>query len=176
MRPTTRTASAIATGADDPFVGLVWRTVNDPFVGQLTFVRVLGGTLKSDSRGHERHPRTRRSASARCCCVNGKKQEPVEAATAGDIVAIPKLKATAVGDTLCAVGHEDRVPADRVSRSRSCSRPCTAKTQADEDKIGTALQRVCEEDPTLHVDRNTRDQARWCCRGWATCTSTWPSG
>jgi elongation factor G len=69
-------------------------------------------------------------------------------------VAIPKLKATAVGDTLCAVGREV-VCAPITFPKPVMIQAVSAKTQADEDKLGTALARVAEEDPTLHVERNT---------------------
>jgi len=72
---------------------------------------------------------------------------------AGDIVAIPKLKATHVGDTLCSVGSSILIDPIHLPRPVTFM-AVTARTQADEDKIGTALKRVCEEDPTLSVDRN----------------------
>jgi elongation factor G len=142
----------IATAPDAPPAALVWRTVNDPFVGQLTFARVLGGTLKSDSEMlNASNGQKERIGSL--LTVNGKKQEPAAAATAGDIVAIPKLKATAVGETLCGTG-ERVVCAPIAFPAPVMYQAVTAKTQADEDKIGTALSRVCEEDPTLKVERN----------------------
>ncbi|MBM4143171.1 MAG: elongation factor G [Lentisphaerae bacterium] len=143
----------VATDASGFFVGLVWRTVNDPFVGQIVFVRVLGGTLASDSEimNASRGEKERIGALLQ---VNGKKQDPVAAATPGDIVAIPKLKVTKVGDTLCATGHAAVLPPIVFPRPVMLQ-AVRAKTQADEDKIGTALARVAEEDPTLVVQRNT---------------------
>jgi elongation factor G len=143
----------ISTSPEAPFVGQVVRSVNDAFVGQLSFVRVLGGLLAPDSevdnsgRGH-------RERVASLISVNGKVQTPVKRATAGDIVAVPKLKDTHVGDTLCAVGAGIQSPPIRFPSSVAFQ-AVTAATQKDEDKIGLALQRVCEEDPTLHVVRNT---------------------
>ena len=93
----------IPCGASDPFVGLVWRTVNDPFVGQLTFLRVMGGTIKSDSEVSNSAKDVKERVGS-LLLVNGKKQVSVDSATAGDVVAIPKLKHTTVGDTLCTVG------------------------------------------------------------------------
>ena len=145
--------NAISADPQDPFVGLVWRSVNDPFVGQLTFVRVLGGTLKSDAEVFNSSKKQNERIGS-LILVNGKQQSPVSEATAGDIVAIPKLKATAVGDTLTAAG-QDTVCAAIKFPNPVVFQAVTAKTQADEDKIGTALSRVCEEDPTLKVVRNT---------------------
>lgn len=142
----------IPVGVDDPFVGFVWRSVNDPFVGQLTFIRVLGGKLSSDSEIFNAS-RGEKERVGSVLLVNGKKQDSVSEATAGDIVAIPKLKHTVVGDTLCATGN--KIICTPIEFPKPVTfLAVTAKTQADEDKIGTALQRVCDEDPTLNVDRN----------------------
>lgn len=150
--PVDKDGNAIPVGADDPFVGLVWRTVNDPFVGQLTFVRVLGGTLRGDSEV-QNTTRDQKERVGAVLVVNGRKQETVDAAAAGDIVALAKLKATGVGDTLCALGGE-RVCAPINLPNPVYFQSVRAKTQADEDKIRVALSRVCDEDPTLRVDRN----------------------
>lgn len=142
----------IRPGSDDPFVGLVWRTVNDAFVGQLAFVRVLGGTLESDSEVQNTSTHQKERVGS-LLLVNGKQQTAVTEATAGDIVALPKLKATRVGDTLCAIGQ--KITCESITfPSPVIFQSVVAKTQADEDKIGTALSRVAEEDPTLKVDRN----------------------
>ena len=148
----TAEGEAIATGADAPFVGQVWRVVNDPFVGQMTFTRVLGGTLKADMEV-QNTSRKQKEKIGSLLIVNGSKQEPADAASAGDIVAIPKLKDTHVGETLSS--DAGTVCPKLDFPSPVLFQAVTAKTQADEDKIGTALQRVVEEDPTLHVVRNT---------------------
>lgn len=142
----------IATGAESPFVGQVWRAVNDPFIGHLTFLRVLGGTLTTDSEIMNATKGQKERISA-LQIVNGKKVEPAQKATAGDLVAIPKLKFTGVSDTLCAASQ--KVLCERLVFPKPVTfMAVTAKTQADDDKIGTALARVCEEDPTLSLDRN----------------------
>ncbi len=142
----------IHPGENETFVGLVWRTVHDPFVGQLTFVRVKGGTLKADSEVFNPIKNAKEKIGS-LLFVNGKKQVPVEVAKAGDIVAVPKLKVTTLGDTLCEVGK------NIICRNIEFPQPVMfqavfAKTQADEDKIGEALTRVCEDDPTLKVERD----------------------
>jgi elongation factor G len=144
--------NAIASDADAPFVGLVWRALNDPFIGQLNFVRVLGGTLKSDMEVFNSSKGQSEKVSS-MLVVNGKKQSPVDEASVGDIVALPKLKVTSVGDTLCAAGQS--IVCERIKfPSPVAFAAVTAKTQADDDKVGVALKRVCEEDPTLTVVRN----------------------
>lgn len=144
---------AIGVKTDDPFVGFVWRTVNDPFVGQLAFVRVLGGVIKSDAEVNNAS-REHKEKVGSLLLVNGKKQEQVSEAVAGEIVAIPKLKDTKVNDTLCAPGSSV-ICAPMKFPSPVASQAVTAKTQADEDKIGTALAKLADEDPTIKVERNS---------------------
>ena len=142
----------IESSPESPLVAQVWRTVNDPFVGQLTFTRIIGGTLSSDSEVNNVNQKKKERIGA-LLQVNGKKQDPVDKATAGDVVAIPKLKVTALGDTLCGAGSS--VECEAITYPKPVMfQSVRAKTQADEDKIGTALNRVCEGDPTLTVERN----------------------
>jgi elongation factor G len=136
-----------------PFVGFVWRSVNDPFVGQLTFLRICGGTLRSDSELLNAGKGQKERVAA-FFLMNGKKQTPVTEAAAGDIVGLTKLKQTGLGDVLCAPGHKAEIP-PFVFPSPVISLAVKAKTQADEDKIGVALSRLGEEDPTIRVERNT---------------------
>jgi elongation factor G len=152
MPAKTAEGTPIPPETDKPFAGFVWRTVNDPFVGQLTFVRVLAGTLKSDSELLNA-TKGQKERVGNLIALNGRKQAPITAATAGDIVAIPKLKSTGVNDSLCAVGQTLSMR-KMTFPSPVMFQAVTAKTQADEDKIGPALQRVCDEDPTLHYEHN----------------------
>jgi len=151
----------IKTGAGDPFVGYVWRSVNDPFVGHLVFVRVLGGTLKVNDEIINA-TKDQKEKVGSMLIVNGKKQTPVDEASSGDIIAIPKLKVTGFGDSLCAAS------AKTVCKPISFPSPVTmvavfAKTQADEDKIGTAMHRVAEDDPTIKVTRNAETHEMLLC-------------
>jgi elongation factor G len=143
----------ISADPSAPFVGFVWRSVQDPFVGQLSFVRVLGGTLTGDSEVTNAS-KGQKERLPSILALRGKTQYPVERAMAGDIVAIPKLKVTEAGDTLCAIGQKTQCPRTQFP-SPVMTLAVAAKTQADEDRIGVALGRVSEEDPTLRVERNT---------------------
>ncbi|MFO7869954.1 MAG: elongation factor G [Kiritimatiellia bacterium] len=144
--------NVIGTAPGDPFAGFVWRTVNDEFIGQLTFVRVLGGTLKGEGQIlNAGKGETERVTSM--LTVNGKSQTGADEAEAGDIVALPKLKSTTVGDTLCRPGKKVVCPGIDFPKP-TMFMAVAAKTRADEDKLGTALSRTTEEDPTLNVDRN----------------------
>lgn len=142
----------IDTAPDAPFTGLVWRSVIDPFVGQMSYLRVFSGTLRSDSEVYN-VSKDKREKVSNLLCVVGKKQTPIKVACAGDIVAIPKLKDTHVGDTLAAPGSTTVIDPIHLP-SPVTFVAVNAKTQADEDKIGTALQRLSEMDPTLRVERN----------------------
>ncbi len=142
----------VNVAADAPFTGFVWRSLNDPFTGQVTFVRVYGGTLKN---GQEIYNATKgqKEKIGHLMIINGKKQEEIPVAHAGDIVAIPKLKETGLNDSLCAVGQQIRFkPIEFPTPTTAYS--VTAKKQGDEDKLATALHRVADEDPTVHVERN----------------------
>lgn len=143
----------IKGGAADPFVGYVWRSVNDPFVGQLVFVKVLGGTLKVNDEIMNA-TKDQKEKVGGMMIINGKKQTPVDEVSVGEIVAIPKLKATGFGDTLCDVSIKMKCK-DIKFPSPVTMVSVFAKTQADDDKLGTALQRVAEDDPTIEVTRNT---------------------
>ncbi len=136
-----------------PFAGFVWRSILDPFVGQLSLVRVYGGTLRSDSEIFNASKQQKERVGA-FYFLNGKKQDPAPEAHAGDIVAIPKLKHTGLNDTLCAPGSTFRFapilfPNPVMTFAVSC------KTQGDEDKLSIGLRRAADEDPTLRVERNT---------------------
>ena len=129
----------------------VFRTMADPFVGKLTYFRVYSGALESDSRvsnsrsgGEER--------IGQLYVMRGKEQIPVKKIGAGDIGAVAKLQDTATGDTLCDKGHPLVLP--RVNYPNPVySVALTPKTKTDLDKMGAALQRLVEEDPTLRVYR-----------------------
>ncbi len=142
----------IAVGGDEPFVGEVWRCTHDPFAGQLAYVRVFGGTLRSDSELYNATKGVKEKVGT-LLAVNGQKQEQIKEARAGDIVAIPKLKSTGVSDSLCAMGsdikmHPIEFPHPVVSHS------VVSTKRGEEDKVITGLQRLAEDDPTIRVERN----------------------
>lgn len=138
----------IPVDADAPFVGQVFRNIVDPYVGQLTLFRVLTGTLKSDSEVYNAS-RGHKERTGKLLLLNGKEQQQVDEVGPGDLAAMTKLKDTHFNDTLTAPGVEYRMPdiAMPVSLVKMAIRP---KSRADEDKIGEALSRVHEEDPTFH--------------------------
>jgi elongation factor G len=141
----------VETGDSAPFLGLVWRSVNDPFVGQLTFVRVFGGSLKADGETYNVNQEQKERLGS-LYKVNGKKQDTVSEAQAGEIVAIAKLKHTTLNDTLGESGSSRKL-AEIQFPNPVMAYAVTPASKGDEDKLGSGLQRVAEEDPTLTVER-----------------------
>ncbi len=144
--------NAVNAAADAPLVAQVWRSINDPFVGQLTLARVWGGTLKEKSEIFNATKDQKENVGT-LYFLNGKKQETVPEAQAGDVVALAKLKATGLNDTLCAQGKPVQMTPIAFPNP-VVSFAVHPKTQGDEDKLGQGLHRVAEDDPTLHVQRN----------------------
>lgn len=143
----------IDPSAEAPFIGFVWRSINDPFVGQLALVRLYSGMLKPDTEVYNVN-RGQKERIGMIYLLNGKKQEQVASCRAGDIIAIPKLKHTVLNDTLGAPGVETLFP-PIVYPNPVMSLAVTPKTQGDEDKLAQGLHRIAEEDPTLRVERNS---------------------
>lgn len=135
-----------------PLTALVFKTAADPYVGRLTYFKVLSGTLKADSHvwNATQGKDERIGAPYR---ISGKNQEQVQQVVAGDIGAVAKLAETHTGDTLA--DKSGAVPLPPISfPAPSSSAAVTPKTKADLDKMGTALQRIVEEDPSLRLERN----------------------
>ncbi|MCD6546204.1 MAG: elongation factor G [Thermotogae bacterium] len=132
---------------EEPFVGLIFKAVVDPFVGKISYIKVLSGVLSTgDSFVNTRTNTTEKISHI--YTVVGKKQNEIEKAIPGDIIALTKLKESAVGDTIC---HKDRkviidifeFPEPMISKS------VHPKSKSDIDKISNGLSRIAESDPTF---------------------------
>ena len=138
-----------------PLAAYVWKTTADPFVGKLTYLRILSGVLASDSRVWN-HSRGIEERLGTLHVMRGKEQLPVDRLHAGDIGTIAKLGETATGDTLGDKGKPLTVepPAYPNALYSVAVKP---KTQADSTKISPSLTRLSEEDPTLswHQESST---------------------
>ena len=135
-----------------PLAALVFKTTADPYVGKLTYLRVYSGVLKGDSSAWN----SNRAAAERIgqlFVVRGKAQEPVPQLVAGDIGALAKLAETSTGDTL-ATKERPLVLPPITFPAPAYSAAVHPKTKADLDKMGNALNRIIEEDPTLRVRRD----------------------
>ena len=135
----------------DP-LAFVFKTIADPYVGQISLFRVLSGTIKPDD-----HLVNVRSGTDErlhgLLTVRGKEQETADQLVAGDIGAVAKLSGTATADTLAPKGTPVVVPPIETPRP-TLAVAIVPKTQADEDRLAPALHRLQDEDPALVVERS----------------------
>ncbi|NPA31341.1 MAG: elongation factor G [Chloroflexi bacterium] len=132
---------------DGPLAAYVWKTTADPFVGKITYLKVVSGVLRVDSRVWN----VQKEAEERIgnlYVMRGKEQIPVKALHAGDIGTVPKLNVTGTGDTLADKNHPVRLPQPEYPEAlyRVAVVP---QSQSDSTKLGPTLTRLCEEDMTL---------------------------
>ncbi len=146
----------IKCSESDPLAAYVFKTVADPFVGKMSFIRVMSGKLKANSD-------TVNSASGntekigKLCTLCGKKQTEVTSASAGDIVVASKITAN-TGDTLSDASRAVEFAA--MDFPNPCySMAVKPKSQGDEAKVSSGMQRITEEDPSLSYvqDENTKE-------------------
>ena len=136
-----------------PLAAYVFKTVADPFVGKLSFVKVVAGKLSSDlSPVNSRTGQTERMGKV--IYVKGKKQEETAFIAAGDIGAITKLSETITGDTLCDPKRVVSLPA--IQFPNAClTMAVKPKGKGDESKVAQGIGRLMEEDPTILFENNT---------------------
>jgi elongation factor G len=149
---TTEDGQELPADAAGALAAFVFKTAADPFVGRLTYLRVISGTFRADSHVWNAN----RSADERIgnvLVLRGKTQEQVPALAAGDIGAVAKLAQTVTGDTLATKEKPIKMPAVEYPRP-PYNLAVTPKGKADVDKMGPSLQRIAEEDPTLNVHRD----------------------
>ncbi|MBQ8781481.1 MAG: elongation factor G [Oscillospiraceae bacterium] len=141
----------------DPLAAYVFKTVADPFVGKMSYIKVISGVLKSNTEYvNAMSGETEKTGKLYSVC--GKKQTEVSEAEAGDIVVAVKINA-GTSDTLCDASRKVSVP--EIEFPKPCYRMAvSAKSQGDESKIGTGIQRLTEEDKTLYfgLDLFTKEQ------------------
>jgi elongation factor G len=140
---------------EQPFAALAFKIMSDPFVGHVTYIRVYSGVLKSGSYVYNSTKQTRERIG-RLLRMHANKREEIDSIHAGDIAACVGLKSVTTGDTLC---QEDKpvvlesieFPAPVISVA------IEPKTKADQDKLGNAMQKLAQEDPTfrVHSDQDT---------------------
>ncbi|NOX38000.1 MAG: elongation factor G [Calditrichaeota bacterium] len=133
----------------EPLTALVFKTVSEPHVGELSYIRVFSGVLES---GEEVLNATQDHVEriGQIFILNGKQKEGVDRLMAGDIGALVKLKSTHTGDTLCDRKEPFKLPEIEFPEPL-ISIAVVPKSKGDEDKIGTGLQTLHEEDPTFIV-------------------------
>ena len=136
----------------DPFSAVVFKTLIDPFIGRLSYVRVYSGTLEADTAMYN-STRQVRERGGHLFSIFGKKYTPITRATAGEIVAIGKLKDTVTGDTLCDEHAPIRYPGIPFPRP-VVSFAIEPKSKTDIEKVSLGLHKVIEEDPSLEFVRH----------------------
>ncbi|HEY7389594.1 MAG TPA: elongation factor G, partial [Bryobacteraceae bacterium] len=134
----------------EPFSALVFKIMTDPYVGQLAFFRVYSGTLKSGDSVYNVAKR-RKERIGRLLRMHANKREEIQEIVAGDICAAVGLKTVSTGDTIC----DDQHPI--VLESIEFPTPVIQlavepKTKADQEKMGLAIQKLAQEDPTFRVN------------------------
>jgi len=147
----TESGEEIEPSQDAPLAALVFKTSADPYVGKLTHFRVYMGAIDSNSQVWNA-TRNGMERVGQLFILRGKTQEPVSQLRAGDIGAVAKLSVTNTGDTLSS-RDKPLLIAPSLFPEPVFSEAVYPKTKADLDKMGAALSRLAEEDPTLQVHR-----------------------
>jgi len=141
------------TGDGEPFSALAFKVMTDPFVGRLTYFRVYSGAIKSGSYVYN-STKDKRERIGRLLQMHANKRDEIEEVLAGDIAAAIGLKDTRTGDTL---SDEDKPVILEAMRFPNpvIDVAIEPKTKADQDKMGVALNKLAEEDPTFRVRSDT---------------------
>lgn len=146
------TKDPVGRGLSDPFSAMVFKTTADPFVGRLNYIRLFSGTMKPDSTLYNA-TKDKSERIGTLFSLRGKHQDPVTAVHAGDIVVVAKLQETGTGDSLC--DKDKPIIFEPISYPKPMFiRAIEAKNKGDEDKIGQALARLMDEDPTFKVRKD----------------------
>jgi len=153
--PETMTVDGqIKCDPNGPFAGFIFKTISDPYTGKITIIRVYSGLLKADSSYFNPNKDTEERIGS-LFLLQGKQQVSLAEGICGDIVAVAKLKETQTGDTLTLKGQKVQFPALKYPIP-SISFAIEPKARGDEGKISNAFQRIMEEDPTVHTNRDIR--------------------
>ena len=155
INPDTDKEEVRHPGDNEPLAALAFKIMNDPFVGSLTFTRIYSGTMTAGSYIYN-SVKDKKERVGRMLLMHANKREELKEAHAGDIIALAGLKDTTTGDTLC----DEKAPIileSMVFPDPVISVAVEPKTKADQEKMGIALQKLAEEDPTfrVHTDPET---------------------
>ena len=151
-QPQTQEECQQQPDAQAPFSGLAFKTTIDPFMGRLTYVRIMSGTLQADSAFFNASREIKEKGGHLFFSI-GKKHQQIEQASAGDIVAIAKLKDTQTGDTICDDKHPIVYPGLKIMKP-VMSYALEVKSKNEIDKVSLGLHKLVEEDPSLEFLRN----------------------
>lgn len=143
---------APATADDDSFSALVFKTLADPYVGKMNFIRVYKGTLKNDMQVYN-STKEKTEKIGQILYVRGKNSVPTSTVPAGDMAVLVKLQHTATADTLCEKDKGEKLEGITIPKP-TLSVAISPKSKGDEDKLGNALSRLLEEDLTVQIEKN----------------------
>ena len=149
VNPETGEEDERPSSDEEPFAALAFKIMTDPYVGKLAFFRVYSGTLESGSYVYN-STKGKRERIGRILQMHANHRQEIEKVYAGDIAAAVGLKETTTGDTLC----DEKAPIileSMVFPDPVISVAVEPKTKADQEKMGIALQKLAEEDPTFRV-------------------------
>ena len=150
--PKTKQPEEIEVVSSNSFSAQVFKTILDPYVGQLTLFKVFSGTLSANSSFYNSSKGVKERIG-QIYLLQGKEQKSVGTVSAGDIAAVAKLKDTATGDTLC--NEKDQIVfAPMVFPEPAISSSVKPKSRSDEEKISGALNKLTNEDPTFKISRD----------------------
>ncbi len=150
--PKTGAEEKRAPEADAPLAGLAFKIQIDPHVGKLTYYRVYSGTVTAGSYIYN-STKNQQERVGRILLMHANHREEIKEAYAGEIVALVGLKDTGTGDTLC--DEKNPIVLEKISFPEPViSLAIEPKTKADQEKLGLALKRLSEEDPTFSIKTN----------------------
>ncbi|MBQ1809755.1 MAG: elongation factor G [Erysipelotrichaceae bacterium] len=142
----------LETNGEEKFSSLVYKTVVDPFVGKISYIKIMSGVLTSDSVVYNTKKEDTEKIS-QIYVVKGSKQEAVGKLFTGDLGCVTKLAVTETNDTLCDENNPVIFP-DINFPEPMLGVAIMPKTKADEDKMSFALQKILEEDKSLRLEKN----------------------
>ncbi|KFD42201.1 elongation factor G [Peptococcaceae bacterium SCADC1_2_3] len=143
---------APAPANNAPFSALVFKTLADPYVGKMNFIRVYKGTLKNDMLVYN-STKEKTEKIGQILYVRGKNSVPTPEVPAGDIAVLVKLQHTTTADTLCEKDKGEKLEGITFPKP-ALSVAISPKSKGDEDKLGNALSRLLEEDLTVQIEKN----------------------
>jgi len=141
-----------APDPNGPLAALVFKTISDPYVGRLTLFRVMSGTFTAEGSAYNVN-KEREERIGQLFVLRGKEQIAVTEVGPGDIGAVSKLQVTTTGDTLSRKDRPVRLPGIAFEKP-NLTLALVPKAKGDEEKVGTALARLLEEDPTYALEKH----------------------